>query len=45
MVSKKQNPLLVKDGKGKSIPKDQRLSLLGKPCDANFLSFYLTFTL
>ena len=35
MVSEKQNPSFCKDGVEKSVPRDHRLSSLGKPRDAN----------
>ena len=35
VVSKKKNPLLCEDGIEKSVPRNHRLSSLGKPGDAN----------
>ena len=35
MVSKKENPLFVREWERKSLPRDHRLSSLGKPRDAN----------
>ena len=34
MVSKEKNPLLCEGRIEKSVPRDHRLSSLGKPCDA-----------
>ena len=34
IVSKKKYPFLYEDGIEKSVPRDHRLSSLGKPCDS-----------